>query len=244
MSLAPACAFEVRLDAFEGPLEVLLELARAQKVDLARISISALAEQYLAWLEEAKARRLALAAEYLVMAAWLAWLKSRLLLPAPSEARAQAEEAQEDLRARLARLEALHAAVGWLETRPRLGRERLARAAQDPLPDRVQPRWTATLGDLLAAGVRLATRRAGDRLTLAPTVPVTVEAMLARLRRALEDGQWHALVSFLPPELTRPDERRIALAVGLVAGLELARQGVIELDQAVPFAPIMVRKRA
>ncbi|MCS7268393.1 MAG: segregation/condensation protein A [Geminicoccaceae bacterium] len=243
MSLTPALAFAVRLEGFEGPLELLLELARAQKVDLARISVVALVDQYLAWLERAKAERLALAAEYLVMAAWLAWLKSRLLLPAQARERAPAEEAECALRARLAQLEAIRAAAAWLEARPRLGRERLARGAPEPLPERLRPRWTASLGDLLAAAARLAARRAPERLRLERPALVTVEAMLERHARDLVGREWRELVSFLPPGPASALERRAAFASALLAALELARRGALELEQGVAFGPIFVRKR-
>lgn len=244
MSFAPARAFEVRLDGFEGPLDLLLELARAQKVDLAKISIVALADQYLAWLERAKEARLAVAAEYLVMAAWLAYLKSQLLLPPAERAAPDPLEEARALADRLARLDAIRAAVGWLEARPRLGRERLPRGRIEPLPVEVRPRWVASLAELLAAGARLAARRAPDRLRLGRPRLVTVEAMLERLALRLSGMEWRELASFLPPGLASGLERRAAVAAGLLAGLELARQGAIELEQPVPFGPILIRRRA
>lgn len=244
MSLAPARDFEVSLDGFEGPLDLLLELARAQKVDLGRISVVALADQYLAYLEQAKAARLALAAEYLVMAAWLAYLKSQLLLPPPERAEPDAGEAARELAERLARLEAIRAAAAWLEGRPRLGRERLARGAPEPLPVRVEPRLVASLAELIGAGARLAARGAPDRLRLARPPLVTVEAMLERIARRLVGRDWRELCSFLPPGLGCALECRAALAAALLAGLELARQGAVELDQEAPFGPIRLRRRA
>lgn len=244
MTLAPAHDFEVALDGFEGPLDLLLELARAQKVDLERISVAALADQYLAYLEQAKAARLAIAAEYLVMAAWLAYLKSQLLLPPAEREQPDAGELARDLAGRLARLEAIRVGVGWLEAQPRLGRERLARGAPEPVPVRVEPRLVASLAELLAAGARLAARRAPDRLRLGRPRLVTVEAMLERLALGLAGRRWSELASFLPPGLAPGLERNAALAAGLVAGLELARTGAVELDQAVPFGPILVRRRA
>lgn len=244
MTLAPARDFAVSLAGFEGPLDLLLELARAQKVDLGRISVVALAEQYLAYLERAKAARLAVAAEYLVMAAWLAYLKSQLLLPPAERAEPDAGEAARALAEQLGRLEAIRGAVLWLDARPRLGRERLARGAAEPLPVRVEPRWVASLAELVAAAARLAARRAPERLRLARPPLVTVESMLERIARRLTGQDWRDLASFLPAGLAAGLERRSALAAGLVAGLELARQGAIELEQPIPFGPILVRRRA
>ncbi|BCX18730.1 MAG: segregation and condensation protein A [Geminicoccaceae bacterium] len=244
MTLAPARDFAVTLEGFEGPLDLLLDLARAQKVDLGRISIVALADQYLAYLERAKAARLTVAAEYLVMAAWLAYLKSQLLLPPAERAEPEAAEAARDLAERLGRLEAIRAAVVWLESRPRLGRDRLPRGAVEPVPVRVEPRWVAQLGALVAAGARVAARRAPERLRLARPKLVSVETMLERIARRLTGREWCELASFLPPGLGSGLERRAALAAGLVAGLELARTGVLELEQPIPFGPILVRRRA
>lgn len=244
MTFAPARDFEVTLDGFAGPLDLLLELARAQKLDLRRISVVALADQYLAYLEQAKAARLAIAAEYLVMAAWLAYLKSQLLLPPAEREEPEADELARALALRLARLEAIRAGMAWLERRPRLGRERLGRGAPEPVPIRVEPRFAASLAELLAAGARLAARRAPERLRLGRPRLVTVEAMLERLALALSGRTWRELESFLPPGLAPGLERNAALAASLVAGLELARTGAIELEQTVPFGPIRLRRRA
>ncbi len=242
--LAPAQDFAVSLEGFEGPLDLLLDLARAQKVDLGRISIVALADQYLAYLERAKAARLAVAAEYLVMAAWLAYLKSQLLLPPAERDQPAAGLAARALAERLGTLEAIRAAVVWLEGRPRLGRERLPRGAAEALPVRVEPRLGASLAELVAAGARLAVRRAPDRLRLTrPPLP-TVETMLERIARRLTGQDWRDLASFLPAGLASGLERRAALAAGLVAGLELARRGTVEIEQPVPFGPVLLRRRA
>ncbi len=243
MTLVPARDFTVNLDGFEGPLDLLLELARAQKVDLGRISIRALAEQYLAYLERAKAARLTIAAEYLVMAAWLAYLKSQLLLPPAERAEPDAAAAARSLTEQLRRLEAIRAAVSWLEARPRLGRERLPRGAPEPLPREVEPRLVASLAELVAAAARLATRRAPPQLRLARPHLLTVEAMLERITRRLTGHEWRELASFLPPGLGDGLEHRAALAAGLVAGLELARTGAVDIEQPVPFGPILLRRR-
>ena len=144
-------AFIVDLDGFEGPLDLLLDLARAQKVDLAGISILELAEQFLAYLRGVQARQLQIAAEYLVMAAWLAYLKSQLLLPVAERELDDAEAIAEDLGERLRRLEALRKAAAALVQRPRLGSERLARGAPEPVTVLVTPVWRASLADLFSA---------------------------------------------------------------------------------------------
>jgi segregation and condensation protein A len=242
--LAPAQDFAVSLEGFEGPLDLLLDLARAQKVDLGRISIVALADQYLAYLERAKAARLALAAEYLVMAAWLAYLKSQLLLPPAERDEPDATLAARALAERLGTLDAIRAAVVWLEARPRLGRERLPRGAAEPLPVRIEPRLRASLAELVAAGARLAAGRVPERLRLARPPLLTVETMLERIARRLTGQDWRDLASFLPAGLAPGLERRAALAAGLVAGLELARRGTVELEQPFPFGPVLLRRRA
>ena len=226
MSLAPARDFAVNLEGFEGPLDLLLELARAQKVDLGRISIVALAEQYLAYLAQAKAARLVIAAEYLVMAAWLAYLKSQLLLPPSEREEPDAAQAAHALAERLGELEAIRAAARWLEDRPRLGCERLPRGALEPLPVRVEPRFAASLSELVATAARLAARRAPPRLCLVrPTLP-SVQAMLVRIAGNLKGQEWRELSSFLPPGLASALERRAAEGAGVAfppAGDLLAR---------------------
>lgn len=239
-------AFVVDLDGFAGPLDLLLDLARAQKVDLARISILALAEQFLAYLRTVRARQLQLAAEYLVMAAWLAYLKSQLLLPPAERELGDAEAAADDLGERLRRLEALRRAAEALDTRPRLGRERLARGAPAPVEAAVAPlRWRAAdLAGLLAAYGAAMRRGRVRRMTMPARRLVSVDMALDRLARQLTGQDWCQLQAFL---LDGPGDdplwRRSALASGLIAGLELTRQGRVELRQAAPFAPIMVRRR-
>jgi segregation and condensation protein A len=235
--------FRVDLEGFEGPLDLLLDLARAQKVDLKRISVVGLAEQFLAYLEEARAQRLEVAAEYLVMAAWLAYLKSQLLLPAEERAALDAAAIAADLAERLRRLEAIRAAILWLETRPRLGCGRLPRGLPEAPVVQIRPRWIAGLGELLAAyGQTMARARIGT-LNLERPPLLTVEAALEQLARQLTGHDWRDLQMFLPPSLRPGDPYRAAMAATLVASLELARSGQIDLQQAAPFGPIMVRRR-
>lgn len=234
--------FCVELDGFEGPLDLLLDLARAQKIDLRSISLVVLADQYLAYLEGARARSLEIAADYLVMAAWLAFLKSQLLLPALERTEPDADELAAALAGRLRALDAIRQAAAWLDGRPLLGRERLPRGVTEPLPQRSEPRWVAHLAELMRAyGIAV-----GRGTTAVVALPrrrlLTVEQALERLRR-LTGHDWRDLVAYLPPGLLDGIERRAAIAASLVAGLELARTGAIDLEQAAPFSPVMVRRR-
>lgn len=240
-------SLHLRLDGFEGPLDLLLELARAQKVDIARISIVALVDQYLAVLEAARGLRLELAADWLVMAAWLAWLKSRLLLP-PEEA-AEGEEDAEALAGaladRLAELEAIRAAARWLNARPILGLDVFARGAPESLTVEDRSGLAADLPALLQAYVAARRRAAAKRpYRPKPRRLWTVQEALARLSRLLgEMPSWAVLQRFLPEGLMDPVERRAALASTLIAGLEMARGGAVELRQERAFGPILLRTR-
>lgn len=239
---ADPATFVVDLDGFEGPLDLLLDLARAQKVDLARISILELAEQFLAYLRSVQAQQLQIAAEYLVMAAWLAYLKSQLLLPPAERELCDAEAVAEDLGERLRRLEALRRAAAALQDRPRLGQERFARGRPEPIEVTVTPVWRASLSDLFNAYGAVMSRGRRTHMTMPARRLVSVEAALERLSRLLTGQDWHQLQTFLPDELGDPLWRRSALASGLIASLELARQGQVELQQAAPFGPIMIRR--
>ncbi len=236
-------AFVVDLDGFEGPLDLLLDLARGQKVDLARISILALADQYIAYLEDARARELTLAAEYLVMAAWLAFMKSQLLLPKAEREADDVEAMAEALAARLRQLDAIRGAVGWLEARPTLGSERLVRGCPEPPPVAFDDHWRADLAGLLEAYAKITARRRRQSIRLVPRKAMSVEAALERLSKLLAGRDWQDLASFLPPGLDDAFLGRSALAASLVASLELAKRGTVELDQAQPFGPIRIRRR-
>ena len=202
MAEAEDSAFVVDLDGFEGPLDLLLDLARSQKVDLARISILALAEQFIAYLEDARRRELSLAAEYLVMAAWLALMKSQLLLPKEEREVDDVEAMAEALAARLRKLDAIRRAVLWLETQPQLG-DSAARARQprSPPPVRHEDHWRADLAGLLEAYAKTMSRRRRQSIRLVPRKAMSVEAALDRLSRLLSGRDWQELQSFLPPGL-------------------------------------------
>ncbi len=240
-------ALLLRLDGFEGPLELLLELARGQKLDLARISILALVEQYLAVIEGARRVRLELAADWLVMAAWLAWLKSRLLLPDDPAAAEEGEIAAEALAARLAALQAMQAAAAWLTARPQLGHQVFARGAPEDFTETDRSRLALDVPALLRAYMAARRRGLGARHYRPPPPALwSVQDALARLAAmlgGLPDGA--RLEHFLPPEaaapLARPLARRAALASTLLAGLELERGGSLRLKQAAPFGPILVQ---
>lgn len=241
-------ALVVDVDGFEGPLDLLLALARTQKVDLARISILELAEQYLRFVEAARRVRLELAADYLVMAAWLAFLKSRLLLPEPpKEEGPSAADLAQDLTARLARLERIRAAAAHLATRDRLGHEVFARGAPEPLTGGARPVYEATLYDLLAAYGAQRQKMALSQVRFAPrnVIPLAearerLERMIGRLHPA---GEWSRLDGLLIDWFVDPKMRATMLASSFSASLEMVREGLIDLQQSEAFAPIYLRRR-
>lgn len=242
----PADSLLLQLDGFEGPLDLLLELARAQKVDLARISILALVEQFLAVIEGARRVRLELAADWLVMAAWLAWLKSRLLLPLSEEELEAGEEAAETLAERLRELAAIRTAAAWLAARPVLGQDVFARGMTEDHTEIDRSRIVVDLNALVRA--YLAAIRRGIKTT--PYRPRaltlwTVQDALKRLGEMLGSvPDWTVLQQFLPENFRNPVERRAALTSTLLASLELARDGVLRLRQDSDFGPIMLRPGA
>jgi segregation and condensation protein A len=238
----------LRLDGFEGPLDLLLELARGQKVDIGRISIAALVDQYLAVIEGARGLRLEIQADWLVMAAWLAWLKSRLLLPKEETAEDDPEALAERLTDRLAALEAMRAGAAWLNARPQLNREVFRRGAPETLTVEDRSGLRADLPELCQAYVA-ARRRALARRPYRPKPRRlwTVGEAIGRLQRVLgELPSWAVLQRFLPEgeALAELDtvERRAALASTLIAGLEMARGGAVELRQDRAFGPILLRR--
>jgi segregation and condensation protein A len=245
-SSAPAAGagFVLDLDGFEGPIDLLLSLAREQKVDLARISILALAEQYLAYIQRARDLKLELAADYLVMAAWLAYLKSRLLLPqTPEDDEPSGAELAEALAARLRHLAAIRRAADELMTRSRLGHQRFPLGCPEGLAVRHRSRFRLSLHELLEAYVDQRLRRAEPRLTLVAAPVFRVEDALKRLAGLLGGPEWQNLLAYLPRGLSDERLRRSAIAAHLGACLELARDGVIELNQAAPFGPIYIRRK-
>jgi segregation and condensation protein A len=239
--VAEAERLTLDLDGWEGPLDLLLTLARTQKVDLAKISILALVEQYLAFIADAKKLRLEIAADYLVMAAWLAYLKSCLLLPKDVEADPSPEELAFRLQLRLQRLNAMREAGARLLARDRLGRDVFTRGAPEGLRVIRKSAWQADLYDLISAygSIRARSEPAVHLVMRRPVM--TLEDALVRIERLLGAKlQWSEIRSFLP-ETQDPAFRKSALASSFVATLELARQGRVELDQAAPFAPLYVR---
>lgn len=235
----------VDVDGFEGPLDLLLELARRQKVDLARISILALAEQYLVFIEELRKLRLELAADYLVMAAWLAYLKSRLLLPEPPKGEEpSASDLATALQLRLQRLETIRNAAKMLEARPRLGRDFHPRGAPEPVRIRHKPLWEASLYDLLSAYARERQKQMSSRVTMKRRAVWT----LAEAREALErllghdiGGDWVALDGYLTRYIATPDQRATVLASALSATLEMVREGKMALRQEKAFGAVWVK---
>lgn len=238
-------ALIVDVEGFEGPLDLLLTLARQQKVDLTRISILALADQYLAFIEAARALRLELAADYLVMAAWLAFLKSRLLLPESAEEEGQgAAEMATVLALRLQRLEAIRAAAAKLMDRPQLGRDMFGRGDPEPIAEIRRPEWSATLYDLLSAYAAERQRHALAHVRVAKrTVWSLAEARDALARLIGEAADWTELDSFLLAYTIEPAMRATVFASSLAATLELVREGVLDLHQTAAFSPIHIRKR-
>lgn len=224
-------------------MDLLLDLARGQKVDLARISILSLVDQYLAIIEGAQRIRLELAADWLVMAAWLTWLKSRLLLPPDAQGAEEAVEAAGDLAARLDALEHIRRAAQWLARRPQLGLDVHARGNPERLVVIDDSGLAADLPGLMRAYMA-AVRRGATRVGYQPRrLPMwSVADAMARLQRMLgRSAAWTALERFLPHVADDPVQRRAAVASTLIAGLELARSGIADLRQDAPFGEILVR---
>lgn len=239
-------ALIVDVDGFEGPLDLLLTLARTQKVDLMKISVLHLAEQYLVFVEQVRKLRIELAADYLVMAAWLAFLKSRLLLPPDPEAEGpSAEDMAAHLAFQLERLDAMRQAAARLMGRDRLGISRFQRGAPETVARKRRTEWQAGLIDLMRAYARLKTRDefrpyAFDRHDI-----FTMEQALDRMRRLIGfAGEWTDLSDFLPDGWdSYGPRRRSATAATFAASLELARQGKLEIRQDDTFSPIIIRRR-
>jgi segregation and condensation protein A len=239
-------ALIVDVEGFEGPLDLLLTLARQQKVDLAKISILALADQYLAFIEHARQLRLELAADYLVMAAWLAYLKSRLLLPETHETEGpSAGDLAASLAYRLKRLEAFRAVAEQLMGRPQLDRDVFARGAPEPIADIKRPEWNATLYDLLSAYASQRQKSVLSRVQL----PHRTVWSLAHAREALDRligmaTDWQRLDQYLIAYVVEPSQRTTAMASSFAATLELVREGLLDVHQQAAFAPLYLRRRA
>ncbi len=238
---APPETLTLALGSWDGPLDLLLSLARAQKVDLAQISILALVEQYLAFIAAARALRLELAADYLVMAAWLAYLKSCLLLPPDPAADPDPQELAARLQRQLERLEAMREAAARLLGRDRMGIDTFRRAAPEGLEATPRRVFAADLFGLLSAYAAVRARRERPAYAVARRDVLALDAALERLRR-LVGPRWTALADYLPAA-GEPRFRRSALASTFAAALELTRIGKTELAQAGEDAPLLVRTR-
>jgi segregation and condensation protein A len=236
----------VDVEGFEGPLDLLLALARTQKVDLAKISVLALAQQYLDFISEARRLRLEIAADYLVMAAWLAFLKSKLLLPAePSE---EGEPTGAELAAllafRLKRLDAMREVSAQLMTRKRLGRDVFARGLPEPIRVTRQSVYDANVYDLLKAYSQQRQRMAVRSYRMPPRSVWSLTEARGELERLLcMTLDWAPLDQLLAEFLIEPELRRTALASSFTASLEMTREGALEIRQAKSFAPLLVRRR-
>jgi segregation and condensation protein A len=231
----------VSFEAWEGPLDLLLALARTQKVDLREISILALVEQYLVFIDGARALRLELAADYLVMAAWLAYLKSGLLLPREAQEEPSPEELALRLQVRLQRLQAMREAGARLMARDRIGRDVFVRAAPEGLRTVRKAAWEARLFDLLRAYGQVRARGEPAVHVVARRPVMTLDDAINRVGRLVGSRlDWTRLESFLP-EGVGGALGRSALASSFVAALELARQGRLDIRQEAVFAPIYLR---
>ena len=239
-------ALIVDVDGFEGPLDVLLMLSRTQKVDLRKISVLQLARQYLVFVEKAKTLRIELAADYLVMAAWLAFLKSRLLLPPdPSEEGPSGEELAAHLAFQLERLQAMRDAAARLMARDQMGREFFARGQQEDVMRVRTVTYSATLLDLMQGYARIRTRDEFRPFVMDRDNVFTMEQALERMRPLIGfAGAWTDITSYLPQGWeSDPVRRRSATAATFAASLELVKEGHMEIRQSDMFAPIQLRRR-
>ena len=237
----------VDVDGFEGPLDLLLTMSRTQKVDLRKISVLDLAVQYLSFIANAKNLRIELAADYLVMAAWLAFLKSRLLLPPdPSQSEPSGDELAAHLAFQLERLQAMRDSAAILMARDRLGRDRFGRAITEDVMRRKTVNYTANLLDLMQGYARIRTKDDFRPFIMDRESVFTMEQALECMRGLIGySGHWTDIVSYLPDGWSDdPKKYRSATASTFAAALELAKEGKIEIRQEDIFLPIQIRKRA
>jgi segregation and condensation protein A len=237
-------ALVVDVEGFEGPLDLLLTLARQQKVDLAKISILALADQYLTFIEHARKLRLELAADYLVMAAWLAYLKSRLLLPDEKQTEGQsAEDMATALAFRLKRLEAFRVVAQKLMELPQLELHTFSRGAPEPIKNIKHPQWTASLYDLLSAYSMQRQKSALSQVRFKKRQVWTLAEARQEIERLIgATDDWSRLDQFLIAYLVEPSMVATVTASSFASALELVREGAIELQQHAAFAPLYIRK--
>ncbi|MCT4554319.1 MAG: segregation/condensation protein A [Pelagimonas sp.] len=239
-------ALVVDVEGYEGPLDLLLTMARTQKVDLRTISILDLARQYLDFVEQAKALRIELAADYLVMAAWLAFLKSRLLLPPdPTDEGPSGEEMAAHLAFQLERLQAMRKAAAQLMARDQLGRNFFARGLPEQVERKRQIQYTATLVDLMQGYARIRTRDEFRPFVMDRDSVFTMEEALERMRGLLGfAGEWTDIQSYLPDGWDKdPVKWRSATAATFAAALQLVKEGKAEIAQEDTFMPIQLRKK-
>ena len=237
----------IDVDGYEGPLDLLLTLSRTQKVDLRKISVLDLAVQYLMFIERATALRIELAADYLVMAAWLAFLKSRLLLPPdPKEDGPSGDELAAHLAYQLERLQAMRDCAAKLMARDRLGKDRFVRGLPEDVSRRRTVIHTANLLDLMQGYARIRTKDDFRPFVLDRDAVITMEQALTRMRGLIGfTGDWTDIISYLPEDwLNDPQKRKSATASTFAASLELAKEGNIEIRQGELYAPIEIRKRS
>jgi segregation and condensation protein A len=245
---ASAADLVVSLDGFEGPIDLLLSLAREQKVDLCKLAILPLAEQYLGYIAEAHRLRLEVAADYLVMAAWLAYLKSRLLLPEPEQAKDEVNPAAmaDALKFQLLRLEAMQKAAQQIQDRPQLGSDVFLRGIPEPIEVEEKPIYFLPIQDLLTALSAPMRRRKPETYNIKRTRLYSLEESVSRLRHLLGHmPSWGVLQNYLPDIIGAEEimEVRSALASTFAATLELVKNGELELRQDGTFAPIYLRRR-
>lgn len=235
----------VDVDGFEGPLDLLLALSRSQKVDLRKISVLDLAVQYLGFIEKARELRIELAADYLVMAAWLAFLKSRLLLPPdPATAGPTGDELAAHLAFQLERLQAMRDAAAKLMARDRLGRDRFVRGVTEDVTRRKTVNYSANLLDLMQGYARIRTRDDFRPFVMDRDSVFTMEQALHRMRGLIGfSGHWTDILSYLPDGWTDdPKKRRSATASTFAASLELAKEGKIVIRQDEIFSSIQIKR--
>jgi segregation and condensation protein A len=235
----------VDVGGYEGPLDLLLDLARRQKVDLSQISVLALAEQYLGFIETVREKRIEIAADYLVMAAWLAYLKSRLMVPqAASDEEPTGQMMAALLQFRLKRLEAMRRSAMQLMQRPRLGQRVFARGAPEPITVHRKSLWEASLFDLLKAYATQRERGIPNDYTPRERTVWSLQEARDILNRLIGDNMdWMPLDAYLTEYLGTPEQRVTALASTFASSLELVRQGQVELRQSLAFGPLLVRRR-
>ena len=249
IDVRPDQALSVHVDGFDGPLDLLLALARTHKVDLSKISMATLAEQYLTFISGARALRIELAGDYLVMAAWLAFLKSRLLLPKEKsdDPMPSGEEMAARLAFRLKRLDAMRQASAQLMTRKRLGLDIFPRGNPEGMRTIRERAYTAGIYDLLSAYTSTRLRTTVKRMHIVKKRTVwSIKDARLRLEKLVGDsaGGWVQLDLFLAQYLPSQEHSKSTLAASFGATLEMARDGTIELQQSAPFAPLYMRKRA